>query len=213
MNRLWLNVWRSAIAVLMAAWTVPAAAADPAWYRSSCMKDVEAAAIGPCLRGSGMLTVARRLAILKDAKARLIGPQGKDVLESLQWGAIVEEPALRKAIGEVLVEAKVLSRESAARIPGPSEVVRAARDLVARSPKSEVKQEQVKRLDATAFRVAGENKPGTLTIIASGRAGCRDCFTVRVYLTLSKGPGGWRLEAASLGGSDDGTCGCCKLDL
>jgi hypothetical protein len=190
-------------------WASSAAAVDADWYRSSCGQTVSANALGPCLRGGGVVSLRRRLAMLKQVRARLAGPERKELLDGVMWGALAEEPKLRRAIGEVLVDAKLLSPAAAERIPAASEVMRVACKLVAESAQSELKPEQLKRLSPSAFRLAGESAPGTIEINASGRIGCDSCYTLRAHLTLTRGAAGWKLERATRGERDDGACGCC----
>jgi hypothetical protein len=205
------SAWALLIATFVA---LPAASAfDTERDRRSCVKGLAPQLMGECLRDRG-LPLAQRLAVLAEAKSRLRTPnQRAEIIEDLEWGVLVEERNLRLAIGKVLVEAKVLSKESIPRLPGGKSLASVARRLVAKSHVCQrLTKEEVSSIDAAAFSVAGEKEPGTPMLTGRAHVGCKGaCLAVYVNLTLLAAPTGIKLESCTVRSTDDGSCGCCMF--
>jgi hypothetical protein len=123
------------------------------------------------------------------------------LIDIYMWAAIEDDDALRKALGDAIVDTTLLSPAAAARIPSRKEVARRLGELFTKG-----------KMRADECRVREEASPGTVRLECESLLGCSSgCVAKYGEVTLLVGPKGWKLEKGEIKfkSSNGGDCGDC----
>ncbi len=186
--------------------------------------------LGECLRSSAPLP--RRRAALERAREKLRTLDSrphpierKEIMDSLRWGAVTEPEELRKSIGALLIEAKVLSKRTAALIPSADATTAhlpaltgQKKHLFAKTQRlkgairpSPEANEQIDALTADDCGLDESSSEARLILVCRSRRCVGGCYAQRLTLQIRVTSKRWKVHHFEMIQRDDGSCGCCDI--